>query len=69
MKKRSVNISGHQTSVTLEDEFWNVLNQIARTKDCSVNSLISEIDKDRGTENLSSAIRVFILKELENPTR
>lgn len=65
MKKRSVNIEGHQTSITLEDEFWFELNAIAERRGLSINKLVAEIDDARPAErNLSSAIRVFILQDL-----
>lgn len=64
MKKRSVKIAGHATSITLEDEFWHELRAIADTEKKSLNTLISEIDNNRQTENLSSAIRIYILKNL-----
>lgn len=62
MKKRSVRIAGHATSITLEDEFWDALKTIADNRNLSLNDLIAEIDTARGDSNLSSAIRVFILK-------
>lgn len=62
MKKRSVRISGHPTSVSLEEEFWEVLCGIAAARGCSLNALVAEIDAKRGERNLSSAIRVFVLK-------
>ncbi len=65
MKKRSVNIAGHATSVTLEDEFWSTLKNLAKSRNLSVNALITEIDEIRGPRNLSSAIRVYILKNLQ----
>ncbi len=69
MKKHSVNIHGHQTSITLEDEFWHALKNAAQEQDKSINKLIAEIDDTRGKNNLSSAIRLYILRELtaENP--
>ena len=65
MKKHSIVLSGHQTSFSLEDEFWDALKQIAVKKKVSVSSLITEIDNQR-TQNLSSAIRLFVLKEYQN---
>ncbi|MGQ9365906.1 ribbon-helix-helix domain-containing protein [Azospirillum sp. A39] len=62
MKKRSVLIAGHSTSVSLEEEFWEELRGIAETRGLSVNALVEEIDAGR-SGNLSSAIRVFVLKE------
>ncbi len=65
MKKRSVNISGHQTSISLEEEFWEALKIIAQIKKMSVAGLIREIDSmDSAIEkrsNLSSRIRIYIL--------
>jgi len=62
LKKHSVIIAGHQTSITLENIFWRHLKDIARLRNVSLNILISEIDARRKT-NLSSAIRVFVLKD------
>ncbi|WP_448189538.1 ribbon-helix-helix domain-containing protein [Azospirillum sp. sgz301742] len=64
MKKRSVLIAGHPTSVSLEEEFWDALKDIASTRGVSVNALIEEIDAGRAG-NLSSAVRVFVLNELQ----
>ena len=64
IKKHSVLLFGHATSFSLEDEFWLELKQIAKQKQTSVLSLIKELDEKR-QENLSSAIRVFVLNELK----
>lgn len=62
MKKISVSLSGHQTSISLEQEFLEMLHKIANVKNISVAGLISEIDDNRKIgQNLSSAIRVWIL--------
>jgi len=63
MKKHSVIITGHATSFSLEPEFWNYLKQIAAEKQISLAHLIEQIDNSRQT-NLSSAIRVYVLKML-----
>ncbi|MBL4603445.1 MAG: ribbon-helix-helix domain-containing protein [Emcibacteraceae bacterium] len=65
LKKHSIVISRHQTSFTLENIFWAELKNLARKKEKSLKALITEIDAGR-TTNLSSAIRVYILKELKN---
>jgi len=65
LKKHSVVIAGHQTSVTLENIFWNALKTSAAQQGKSLKALITEIDADR-TTNLSSAIRVYILRDLQN---
>ena len=64
MLKKSVVIAGrHATSISLEPEFYAELTHIATLKKCSINYLITEIDNNRtGKENLSSAIRIYILK-------
>ena len=65
MKKLSVSLSGHQTSVSLEDEFLSVLREIAKKRKMSVAALVAEIDDSRKLgDNLSSAIRVWILNYL-----
>ncbi|MAF97519.1 MAG: aryl-sulfate sulfotransferase [Micavibrio sp.] len=66
MKKHSVNILGHETSITLEDEFWSALKKEAAHRGLSLNKLIAEIDEARTPEtNLSSAIRLYILNKLQ----
>lgn len=62
--KRSVMIAGHRTSVSLEAEFWSALQEIARGRGQSVQSLVGAVDAERGARNLSSAIRVFVLRSL-----
>lgn len=59
--KRSVAVAGHRTSVSLEAPFWDELQAIARERRRSAQALIAEIDSGRGGQNLSSAIRVFVL--------
>lgn len=61
MRKRSIKIAGHATSISLEDEFWDALNEIAESKSLGITALIELIDKQRKTDNLSSAIRLYIL--------
>jgi predicted DNA-binding ribbon-helix-helix protein len=67
LRKHSVSIAGHRTSVTLETAFWDALTVIARQRMTTVAGLIAEIDdaraNDAATPNLSSAIRVFVLRE------
>lgn len=66
MRKQSVIIANrHSTSISLEDEFFDELKELAWQKDMSINQLVTEIDAVREQENLSSAIRVYILKELK----
>ena len=63
MKKRSLSIRGHRTSLSLEDGFWEGLAAIAAERGQSVAALITEIDRTR-TGGLSSAVRLFVLEAL-----
>ena len=60
--KRSINIAGRKTSVSLEDVFWTALREIAATRKTPLSDLVSAIDKERKHVNLSSAIRLFVLE-------
>ena len=62
MQKKSIQLTGHRTSISLEPEFWQALQQIAQQKNTSVRKLIIQIDNTR-TSNLSSSFRVYILNE------
>ncbi|HWL31703.1 MAG TPA: ribbon-helix-helix domain-containing protein [Xanthobacteraceae bacterium] len=66
--KRSIVIAGHKTSVSLEDEFWKGLKEIADDRDVTLSDLVSSIDTDRRHGNLSSAIRLFVLGHYRNQT-
>ena len=64
VKKRSVVLAGHRTSISLEAEFWQALRDVAGARLLSVNALVASVDAARGPArptNLSSALRVFIL--------
>lgn len=60
VKKRSVVVGGHRTSISLERAFWKALRQLAIIEGKTINQMVSEIDAER-SGNLSSAIRVYIL--------
>jgi len=62
--KRSLTIAGHRTSLSLEPEFWQALQDVARSEGKTIAGLVGEIDARRGERNLSSAIRVWLLKRL-----
>ena len=64
MKKRSVSIRGHRTSLSLEDPFWDELLLLANESGTSVAGLITEIDRNRQA-GLSSAVRIFVLQALK----
>jgi predicted DNA-binding ribbon-helix-helix protein len=61
--KRSINIDGHKTSVSLEDAFWSDLKEIARAQEATLSELVGKIDEKR-QGNLSSAIRLFVLEHV-----
>jgi predicted DNA-binding ribbon-helix-helix protein len=59
--KRSIVVAGHKTSVSLEDEFWQALKEIASDQEMTLSDLVATIDTGRHHGNLSSAIRLFVL--------
>ncbi|MGB8640379.1 MAG: ribbon-helix-helix domain-containing protein [Pseudolabrys sp.] len=59
--KRSVIRNGHKSSISLEDQFWDALREIANHEHMAISALVATIDHGRTTNNLSSAIRVFVL--------
>lgn len=63
--KRTVNIAGHSTSVSLEQPFWDELVRIAATNNKTLSTLIEDIDTARQT-NLSSALRLYVLHALKS---
>jgi predicted DNA-binding ribbon-helix-helix protein len=66
--KRSVVIAGHATSISLEPEFWDALKNIAVGDGLSLAALIRQIDDTiilSNHRNLSSAIRVYILRRAQ----
>jgi predicted DNA-binding ribbon-helix-helix protein len=61
VSKRSITIADHNTSISLEKEFWDSLREIAVERGMSLRALVAAIDADRQHANLSSAIRIFVL--------
>ena len=59
--KRSVAVGGHRTSISLEDEFWSGLKEIAQAQGATLSQTVTEIETMRRQKNLSSAIRLFVL--------
>jgi predicted DNA-binding ribbon-helix-helix protein len=60
--KRSIGFAGRHTSVSLEDEFWNALKEIAGGRPMKLPDLVGAIDAQRQKANLSSALRLFVLE-------
>jgi predicted DNA-binding ribbon-helix-helix protein len=67
--KRSIVIAGHKTSVSLEDAFWNGLKEIAVSQHATLSDLVAGIDSERPHGNLSSAVRLFVLRHYQSQTR
>lgn len=74
IKKRSVRINGHPTSITMEEPFWGALKHIAFMQNLSMAQLITQIDHHRcgdgatTTHNLSSVLRCYVLDWYKNHT-
>lgn len=70
MRKRSITLKGHRTSVSLEEEFWVALDGFATADRRSLANLIGEIDRTRLKTSvppgLASALRVYVLKRLRD---
>ena len=69
IRKRSVVLQGHATSVSLEDEYWAELKRMAAASGISLGALIARIDGERGAANLSSALRLAVLADLKAERR
>ncbi len=65
MKKHSIRVEGHPTSISLEEPFWDALKEIAGSRRQSLAALVGEIEKSPHKGNLSSAIRVFVLRHYQ----
>ena len=61
VKKRSIVIRNHKTSLSLEDAFWDGLKTIAQQRQTTLSDLVGVVEGERGQANLSSAIRLFVL--------
>jgi predicted DNA-binding ribbon-helix-helix protein len=70
MRKRSVTIDGHRTSISLEDAFWTELSALSHKRGLSLNALVAEVDHGRAQTggNLSSALRLYVLHEVKQRT-
>jgi predicted DNA-binding ribbon-helix-helix protein len=65
VRKRSICIKGHRTSILLEPEFWAALERAAQSRRLTLPALVAEIDEARMRKSppagLASALRVFAL--------
>ena len=65
MKKHSLTLAGHRTSVSLEPEFWQAFRVLAEKRGLALNELARQIDEGRDpSTGLASAIRLEILADL-----
>ncbi|MBS1302850.1 ribbon-helix-helix domain-containing protein [Loktanella sp. SALINAS62] len=64
--KHSLTLRGHRTSVSLEREFWDAFRQMAAMRGLALNALAARIDANRGDVGLASAIRVAVLRDLQD---
>ncbi len=62
LRKRSLNLAGHATSLAMEPEFWTALEVLAAARGLRLSALIAEIDAGRGNRPLASACRVAALQ-------
>lgn len=69
LKKRSFTLSGHRTSVALEQEFWDVLDAEAARSGKSISAFVTEIDRARGERPLASAMRLRALEAVKGENR
>ena len=56
IRKRSVRIAGHRTSLSLEAAFWDQLKAIADARGLSLNKLVAEIDTARSAVNSGQSL-------------
>ena len=66
LKKKSFSLSGHRTSVALEEEFWAVLGQSALSQGIALAALVAKIDAGRGARPLASALRLYALGQAKS---
>jgi predicted DNA-binding ribbon-helix-helix protein len=66
--KRAIRLAGNKTSISLENQFWDGLHEIARHENIRLYTLIERIDTNRTRHNLSSAVRLFVLDYFKTRT-
>jgi predicted DNA-binding ribbon-helix-helix protein len=65
VRKRSLIINGHKTSISLEDAFWDQVRALARSRNMTMSDLVRDIERSRQAGNLSSAVRLAVLQALK----
>jgi len=69
LPKRSIRVDGRKTGITLEPAFWDGLNEIAAERGVSVSDLVTGINSERQHANLTSAVRLFVLRHYQTPEK
>ncbi len=62
MVRRTIILGSRKTSISLEESFWTSLKQIAREKNCSANTLVNKIAREKQVTNLSAEVRCFVIE-------
>jgi predicted DNA-binding ribbon-helix-helix protein len=69
MRKKSITLKGHRTSIALEAEFWMALEGFAESDNRTLPALVNSIDRNRlklsPPPGLASAIRVYVLNRIQ----
>jgi len=65
VRKRSILVNRHKTSVSLEDAFWDEVRAIARARNMTLSDFVSDVERGRRAGNLSSALRLVVLETLQ----
>lgn len=68
-RKHTLRIDEAMTSLSIDDEFWDALQEIARLKGVNVTTLVNEINQRRQSPNLSSAVRIFVVEHFMQRSR
>lgn len=70
--KRSVEVAGHKTSISLEPLFWQALRDAAAARGVPLNALIAEIDAQRiaatHPPGLAGALRLWLMANRDQPS-
>lgn len=68
LRKRSLILAGHDTSVALEPAFWSVLEDMITHQKVTLAQLVTQVDATRAPDqSLASALRVTALEWLQQP--
>lgn len=62
LRKYTLRVAGATTSLSVDEEFWDGLKEIASEKQVNVTTLVNEINSARQSPNLSAAVRIFVIE-------